>query len=440
MPVGNVDEQMVLEGFGGQEKSVTLGVVKHRFFMLGLQIGAAGEMFFMSVIVMILSSDEESGAIYELSHEYYPLFRGLFLICFFSACYGCILFTWKRCHIDYNEIFGVGLQHNYHFVIRISLLLMFLVFTMFILYVFTLIGSSFRNYKHVWPAAAMILFIFILLSPFNLFEWNGRSQRYSLLLTICKVLVSPFTKATFNRTFIADVFTSMPKIFSDILFTSCIYVTGEAFDDKWVKGHSIWTKHDDDYCTSSNYLYFAVHLGLSCLPFWVRLMQCIRGYVDTHAIKHVANALKYTMSLTVVLLSVVSKTYYTVWLSACVASSCYCYFWDLHMDWGIGVGCIRRALHGKELGRCAGYALLRKQRRYPKRFYYIAMASNAAARMGWALYISPGQPVFKQHFILLLGCVELLRRAQWAVFRLEWEEICRCNAVLPAVPSVQLTP
>jgi len=37
------------------------------------------------------------------------------------------------------------------------------------------------------------------------------------------------------------------------------------------------------------------------------------------------------------------------------------------------------------------------------------------------VYISPGQKVVQQHVILLLGCVELLRRAQWAAFRIEWQ-------------------
>ena len=37
------------------------------------------------------------------------------------------------------------------------------------------------------------------------------------------------------------------------------------------------------------------------------------------------------------------------------------------------------------------------------------------------VYISPGQQVVQQHWILLLGCIELLRRAQWAAFRLEWQ-------------------
>lgn len=44
-------------------------------------------------------------------------------------------------------------------------------------------------------------------------------------------------------------------------------------------------------------------------------------------------------------------------------------------------------------------------------------------RLGWALYISPAQVYVQQHIILVLGCIELLRRTMWAVFRVEWEWI-----------------
>ena len=59
---------------------------------------------------------------------------------------------------------------------------------------------------------------------------------------------------------------------------------------------------------------------------------------------------------------------------------------------------------------------------YPAWAYYAAGTTNGLARLTWALYISPGQQVVQQHVILLLGCLELLRRAQWALLRLEWEQ------------------
>jgi len=62
-----------------------------------------------------------------------------------------------------------------------------------------------------------------------------------------------------------------------------------------------------------------------------------------------------------------------------------------------------------------------RMRHYPLWAFSMAAVTNTIARLGWAVYISPGQQVVQQHVILLLGCVELLRRAQWAAFRLEWE-------------------
>ena len=35
---------------------------------------------------------------------------------------------------------------------------------------------------------------------------------------------------SFARTFVADVLTSMPKIFNDLLFTACMLATGNAFE------------------------------------------------------------------------------------------------------------------------------------------------------------------------------------------------------------------
>ena len=81
------------------------------------------------------------------------------------------------------------------------------------------------------------------------------------------------------------------------------------------------------------------------------------------------------------------------------------------------------ALHGPEHGGVSEGPLLRPEMRYPKWCYYCAVALNAVARCGWAIYISPDQTVLAAHMVLVLGCVELLRRSVWALLRLEWEDI-----------------
>ena len=51
---------------------------------------------------------------------------------------------------------------------------------------------------------------------------------------------------------------------------------------------------------------------------------------------------------------------------------------------------------------------------------------------------APGQQVIANHATLLLGALELLRRAQWALFRLEFEQICRAVSEASEDPSVPL--
>jgi hypothetical protein len=55
--------------------------------------------------------------------------------------------------------------------------------------------------------------------------------------------------------------------------------------------------------------------------------------------------------------------------------------------------------------------------------YYLAILLDLLLRLGWALVISPEQPYLQQHFVLMLGVLELLRRFMWTVFRVEWEAI-----------------
>ena len=51
------------------------------------------------------------------------------------------------------------------------------------------------------------------------------------------------------------------------------------------------------------------------------------------------------------------------------------------------------------------------------------VVSNTFCRLGWAVYISHADAVNTQHLILVLAAVELFRRAQWALLRVEWEQI-----------------
>ena len=479
-----------------------MDTVKWRFFSLGLQAGIALQMLAVSVLMVTSSGN----AVSELSSLYYPLFRGLFLVGFFASMYGMLLFAWKRTGIDYAAILGVPAEHNYHSMIRAGFTLVSLNFACFVLYFLTL-SLGLTPSKDVWPAAAVVIFVAYLAAPVSwMAEWNDAAQRAGLARTVGRVLIAPISATTFTHSFVADVFTSMPKCFSDLFYTLCIYASGEA---PWGAGH--WKNkvsafsHGLTVCTDSNLPYRTIRLLLSVLPFWIRLMQCLRAYTDGGCTdrRQLFNGLKYCCSIGVVVLSTVADgSRSTSWLALSMISTVYALCWDIFIDWGLGPSRWRVRVHGEvptaslpasrdpsvpamrrtpsaaQLNVAAqlernrrrmarqsyesygespskdsgpqgfdsrlepldelngqdtaspaagggGNWLLRPVRVFPDSIYFSAIFLNFLARLGWAIYISPGQQIVAQNTTLVLGAVELYRRAQWALLRVEWEQISR---------------
>ena len=208
-------------------------------------------------------------------------------------------------------------------MIRASLGLACIVFLFFCLYVLTL-TSSINTNQHVWPAAAVVSVLLYSVIPFDLCgKWNGAKQRLSLACTILAVLVSPFSQLTFGRSFVVDIFTSMPKIFTDLLFTGCIYST------QHYNPVGQFNPADALYCSDKTDWYKVAHIVLSIFPFVIRLMQSLRGFSTTRRMKHLMNALKYCSSITVVSLSFATKGrgpgFHSARLAASVCSSLFAF-------------------------------------------------------------------------------------------------------------------
>jgi len=450
---------VVLDGLGEEQpREVSINEVKSRFFVLGLQSGVALQQLVLSVVIVVASRDAHS-SVEELSGLYYPLFRGIFLFAWFGCMYGVLLFLWKRAGIDYASLLGVPAgRHNYHVVIRASFTLVSVNFACFVLFFLTLAMGVTPN-KHIWPAAALLCTLLFLAWPVDTMpKWHDASQRAALGRTVLRVLASPFSEATFAHSFVADVFTSMPKCFNDIAYVSCIYLTGEWWQlGDWDARGGAWTggvHHRLHKCTSQNPAYRIASIGLSLLPFWIRLMQCVRAYRDTRVRRHIANGLKYSCSISVVAISSFDHDAHSpAWLVMSCISTLVAALWDVLVDWGLGPPSLRGWIHGQvgtagsdhglgsfrkvgwtrqqqteqrdKSAHCAGEFswLLRPVRVFPDWVYYAVVTSNTLCRLGWAVYISRGDAVNAQHLILVLAAVELFRRAQWALLRVEWEQI-----------------
>ena len=70
----------------------------------------------------------------------------------------------------------------------------------------------------------------------TLYDTSRRHNRTSNPFLFSKLIPSFFCQVTFLRSFIADIFCSMPRVFTDLQYTVCIYVTGtfltEELDDQ----------------------------------------------------------------------------------------------------------------------------------------------------------------------------------------------------------------
>ena len=419
----------------GELKEINMDTLKLRFFGLGLRAGIAIQMLLMCVLLMLSAND----AVYELCSLYYPIFRGCFLVSLFGVLFALLLFAWKRTGIDYGAILGVKPHRtNYHAVVRAASNLMSLNTLAFVVSWLALtVQARGTAFKHVGPLVAFAGTVLYLAAPVDWMpEWDDAAQRAELARTAGRALLAPFAAPSFAASFVADIFTSMPKCFIDLLYSACIYTSGEAFSvGRWHEGVNTFDR-PLKVCTSDNPAYHRLFILLSILPFVMRLMQCVRQIHDALVAggygwrQPFANALKYTTSLLVIALSM-SGGRSDAWLVASICSTLLAFSWDVFIDWGLGPQPLRRALRrlltpdapsGSAYDEAASY-WLRPVRVFSEGVYVGGIMCDLIARLGWAVYISPGQEVVAQNMTLLLGTVELLRRAMWALFRLEWEQI-----------------
>lgn len=388
--------------------------VKTRMFVLGLSSGSTLTLFLVSILLMMFSYDPASGGIHEICGWPYPLFRASFLLCLCGLLYGGALFAWRRAKVDYHGALHVSADVTYDMVLAYAYACFTAVFASFLLYALLLMAPGAMGYdvsrlRDALPAVAFLAPAVFMAwptdrAPLSFAESRGSTAvRKSLLVDLLlPVLAGPFCEVTFARTFVADVLCSMPKIFADMQYATCALGT-------WLLEPGAATLRAAPTTCGTGALYAKIAVLLQVGPFLIRLGQSCRAIRDDPPArrKNAANGAKYSLAILLVAFSVAKKehpatpAYARGWLALAIASTASNFCWDVLMDWGLG--------HR------------RRPKKFPAAFYHVAIVTNLIARLGWAVYVSPDQTLVAQHVILLLGVVEVARRFQWAVIRVEWE-------------------
>jgi xenotropic and polytropic retrovirus receptor 1 len=182
-----------------------------------------------------------------------------------------------------------------------------------------------------------------------------------------------------------------------------------------------------DECKGVSY----VSAVIGFVPYWFRFAQCLVKYRDKPLNAHLFNAGKYATSLAsaaagLFVVKFEQDQNFMIFVAVKLVSTIYSYSWDLYMDWGL--------LRTTE----KYYWGLRENKKilYHQWFYYFAIVTNFCLRFAWLIFIwnnlfkhseiEEGQfdamATYKVQF-LILAIGEAIRRTQWALLRVENEQL-----------------
>ncbi|OWA51829.1 putative Xenotropic and polytropic retrovirus receptor 1-like protein [Hypsibius exemplaris] len=163
---------------------------------------------------------------------------------------------------------------------------------------------------------------------------------------------------------------------------------------------------------------------VAALPSWFRFAQCLRCYYDTKlAFPHLVNAGKYSASIFVLIFTtlntiqreefpandqIIDRPVYLLWILCAVINSCYTFYWDVYMDWGL-------ELHKKTRPKGLKFHHIT--------IYYLAIVEDLLLRFAWSITIAVDGLLEKEITLSILAAAEIFRRFVWNVFRVEDEHV-----------------
>jgi len=332
------------------------------------------------------------------------------------ALWGCNLWVWHRLRIHPSPLAlfelddrSVHLSHHAVFKAAGAAALF-------------LLGSAaafafFAAQQRLWLAAAQPLLAYAvfaggLVVPANVLH---RKTRSFFLKTLWRML-APVQSISFADFLLADILTSLAKALSDMERAVCAMGTGQVME----------ALRSEDVVARCGSASWQIPVCLA-VPYAIRLAQCLRQYHDTNEPLCLFNALKYTSSFPVILLSALKyhvrveawrEVYKPAWLLFATLNSLFSCLWDVRFDWDMTLAL--SATRGlKVRRRSPTKARAAVEPLYPTRsFYSFALVSNLFARVAW-IYKLSAHLRHNHGTVLAISLLELLRRFQWIFLRVE---------------------
>ncbi|KAG5237256.1 phosphate transporter PHO1 [Salix suchowensis] len=294
----------------------------------------------------------------------FPLYSLFGLIVLHVLMYAANIYFWRRYRVNYSFIFGFKRETelDYRQVLLLGFGIAVLALCSVLLNLDMEMDPITKDYKaftELLPLNVLILLLAILLWPFNMFY---RSSRFFLLTCIFHCIAAPLYKVTLPDFFLADQFTSQVQSLRSLEFYICYYGWGDY-------------KHRRNNCKESP-VFITFSFIVAVIPYWCRLLQCLRRLFEEKDPMQGYNGLKYFLTIVAVCL----RTAYSInqgvgwraiaWTFSVIAAIIGTY-WDVVYDWGL-------------LQRHSKNRWLRDKLLVPhKSVYFVAMVLNVLLRFAW---------------------------------------------------------
>ncbi|BBG94268.1 ERD1/XPR1/SYG1 family protein [Prunus dulcis] len=255
-----------------------------------------------------------------------------------------------------------------------------------------------KDYKaltELLPLFLVLLVILILLCPFNLIY---RSSRYFFLVCLFHCICAPLYKVTLPDFFLADQLTSQVQAIRSLQFYVCYYGWGDyKLRQNTCKSHDVF-----------NTFTFIV----ACIPYWSRLLQCLRRLVEEKDPMQGYNGLKYFFTIVAVsmrtaynLESLKNEVNWKILAGVfSIVAAIYGTYWDLVVDWDF-CNAIPRTAGKNQLDQL--------------------QVLNVLLRFAWLQTVLGFDVSFMhgQTMVAVVASLEIIRRGIWSFFRLENEHL-----------------
>ncbi|EPS68362.1 hypothetical protein M569_06405 [Genlisea aurea] len=352
-----------------------------------------------------MSTDLQDLFLYEAFLYYNPLLLMTMMVWF----WGINLWVFSLANIGYAKIFELDQSHLKHQEIwKCATWMTIIVPTSMTAYLY-LYSHGEVSLAASQPVLLYAAFAMTLIFPFDIFYL---SSRYFLLRTA----------VSFPDFFLADIFTSMSKVFSDLERSVCRMVHHQVASIAWFEADSVCGSHSVAIPT------------VLVLPYVFRLFQCLRQYKDSKEKTSLFNALKYSTAVPVIFLSALKYHvfpdewigfYRPLWLfSALLNSATTSLVGGKH-------SCFTRIFKFSKPNKVS-------QLLYGRTWvYFWVIGSNLVLRCTWTYKLSAH---LRHNYITVFAitALEIFRRFQWAFFRVE-NEWNKMNNRPPPPPNVQLS-